>query len=94
MMTLTALTLGLLIPAYFVARYVANNARPKWALALVLLLAIVSAVLIPGGSRIPPWQFVSGNVVDLALYLGSAFTFFIMSGMAILLAQRMTATRA
>jgi hypothetical protein len=88
-MLLTLVTFALLLPAYFASRYVVRAASPKSAVAVVIGLAVLSALLMPRGARVPPWMLAPANHLELALYLVSELTFFTMAGVAVFLAQRM-----
>ncbi|ROZ76599.1 hypothetical protein [Ramlibacter sp. WS9] len=92
-MLLTLATAFLLVPAYFAARWASRALTPKLALATVVGLAVLSALLMPGLHRIPPWQFEPATDQDLFLYLVSSGTFFTMAALAIFLAQRLHSGR-
>lgn len=93
-MLLTLATIALLIPAYFSARWASRALAPKLALAAVVALAVLSALLLPGSHRVPPWQFEAATAPAVALYLVSSGTFFTMAALAIFLAQRLRGDRA
>ena len=88
-MLLTLLTISLLVPAYFAARWASKSLRPKLALAVVAGLAVVSALLTPGFHRLPPWQVEPATDLAVVLYLISSWAFLTMAALAIFLAQRL-----
>lgn len=93
-MIVTTLTLALFALAYLVSRVVVRVSSPSVAAALIIALAVVSALLMPTDNRVPPWVFPIESNFKLALYLASEFAFFTMGGVAVFLAQRMRGGRA
>lgn len=93
-MLLSLATISLLLPAYLTARWASRALTQRLALAAVVGLAVLSALLMPGLHRVPPWQFEAATAPAVVWYLVSSEAFFTMAALAIFLAQRLRSDRA